>query len=247
MLFNQTSRTRKAVAGLLAAGLVGGAAAGAAATASTTPAQTPRASHAVATKSTVPASLKRAETAAEDVIGYLEKGQPAKSHDEARLLRNLAHGKAADALRQAGVPAAQIAGLQQRADRTAALSLGGAPALDVSQAANDVSRLMPAFYARYHDPVPAAVLTLDHLDRQAQLDAKAGHNAALRKTVHRLDATWRQQVRPQLAAAGGAKLLTTYDRHVTALQRGGTTNAIQNQALHGLDVVDHMERVFLAR
>ena len=259
MMFNPTTRTRKILATLLAAGVVGGTVAGGTAVSKTSPAPAPKvanaasngpaapapkAVHAAVAKSTVPKPLTRAETAAEDVIGFLEKGQPAKAKSEARILRDLAHGKAGDALHRAGVPRAQIKAFQRRADHTARLSLSGAAAHAVSQAANSVSQLMPSFYARYHDPMPATVLKLDYLERQAQLDSQAGQPAKLRDTVRQLDATW-QQLRPQLVTAGGATVAGSYDRHVTALKRGGPATAIQNQAVHGLDLVDQMEGVFL--
>lgn len=246
MLFDLSTRTRRGVAALLATGLIGGSAAGAIAVAHDQAPAPPRAVQAAATKSTVPKALTRVETAAEDVIGFLEQGKPAKSQAEARILRDLARGAAADALGQAGVPAGQIAALQKRADRTARLSLGGASALRVSQAANSVSQLMPAFYARYQDPVPAAVLKLDYLDRQVQLDSQAGNRAHLRQTIRQLDTAW-QRLRPQLVEAGGVKVARAYDQHVTALRHGGTATAIQKQAVHGLDIVDQMEGVFLGK
>ena len=246
MLFNPTTRTRRAVAALLATGVVGGTAAGTLGSGHSAQAQRTATTQVAVAKSTVPKPLTRAETAAEDVIGFLEKGQPSKSKAEARILRDLAHGKAADTLRSAGVGHKQIRMFQQRADRTASLSLANAPALKVSQAANSVSQLMPGFYARYQDPVPAAVLRLDYLDRQVQLDSQAGHRAKLRQTVRQLDATW-QQVRPQLVKAGGASVARAYDGHVAALERGGTATAVQKQAVHGLDLVDRMEGVFLGK
>lgn len=192
----------------------------------------------------MPQSLTRAETAAEDVIGFLEHGQVAKSKAEARILRRLAYGPAADVLRRSGVSAARIRVFQQRADRTARLSTAGSSALAVSQAANDVSQLMPGFYARFRDPVPATVLALDYLDRQVQLDVRAGQNAKLGATVRRLEASW-QQLRPQLIKAGGAALATCYDRHVNALKRGGTASTMERAAVSGLSIVDKMETVFL--
>lgn len=246
MIFNPSTRTRRVTGALLAVGILGGTSAGAIAAAQTAPAQPPPLVQAAASKSTVPKALTRAETAAEDVIGFLEKGQPAKSKAEARILRDLAHGRAAAELRRAGVSQGQIGAFQQRADRTARLSLGGAQALQVSQAANSVSQLMPAFYGRYQDPVPATVLKLDYLDRQVQLDSQAAHKGRLRATVRRLDSTW-QQLRPQLVKAGGTKVAAQYDRHVIALKRGGTATAIQKQAVHGLDLVDKMEGVFLGK
>ena len=241
MLFNPTTRVRRLVAPVLASAVVGGTAAGAVAAVKPKPA----AVQVAAATSSVPAPLTRAETAAEDVIGYLEKGRPAKSKAEVRILRNLAHGAAADALRHAGVSQSRIAAFQRRADRTARLSLGGAPTLKVSQAANSVSQLMPGFYARFHDPVPAAVLKLDYLDRQVQLDAQAGDRAKLRQTIGQLETTWRQ-VRPQLVKkAGGTSVASAYDQHVAALRNRVTLSAAQKYAVHGLDVVDQMEKVFL--
>lgn len=250
MVFNLTTRTRRAVAALLVAGVVGGTAAGGVAGAlgggQSAQAQRPAAAQVAVAKSTVPKPLTRAETAAEDVIGFLEKGRPAKSKAEARVLRELAHGKAADVLRGTGVSRERIRMFQQRADRTASLSLADAPALAVSQAANSVSQLMPGFYARYQDPVPAAVLRLDYLDRQVQLDSQAGQRVKLSETVRKLAATW-LELRPQLVAAGGTSVARAYDAHVAALERGGTTTAVQKQAVHGLDLVDRMEGVFLGK
>ncbi|MEA2273106.1 MAG: hypothetical protein QOI98_1814 [Solirubrobacteraceae bacterium] len=252
MTFNPTRRTRKIVATLLAAGIAGGATAGVVAASRGAPAQTPTptvvkvTAAAKTSTSTVPKPLTRAETAAEDVIGFLEKGQPAKSKAEALVLRNLAHGQAADALRQAGVPSTQIKLFQQRADRTAWRSLTNAQALQTSLAANSVSQLMPGFYARYQDPVPAAVLKLDYLDREVHLRSQAGQQEQLSAAVRQLESTW-QQVRPQLVKAGGTTEATAYDAHIKALQRGGTTAAIQKQAVTGLDIVDKMEGVFLGK
>jgi hypothetical protein len=245
MIFNPSTRARRTLAALMAAGLIGGTALGAAATshAATSKTATPAAKVA-APASTVPASVVRAETAAEDVIGFLEKGQPSKSKMEARILGRLAHGGAADALRQSGVSGGKIAAFQRRADRTARLSLRGAADMRVSQAANSVSRLMPAFYSRYHDPVPSAVLKLDYLDRQVQLDAQSGNRARLRQTVGRLEATW-QQLRPKLVRAGGAAVARSYDGHVAALKRNASAASVKKEAVHGLDLVDQMESVFL--
>lgn len=244
MLFDLHTRTKKALVGVIAGSMLGGSVAGAVAGAHGAHAQSRPAT--VAASSTVPKPLTRAETAAEDVIGFLEKGQPARSHQEARLLRALAHGRAADALRRAGVPDPQIKAFQQRADHTARLSATGAPAVRVSLAANRVSQLMPAFYARYHDPVPASVLKLDYLDRAVQLYSQAGHTSTAHQAVRDLRSTW-TTLRPKVIRAGGAAVARAYDRHLTTLERGGTAASIQKEALHGLDVVDQIETVFLGK
>lgn len=250
MIFNPTTRTRRTIAAVMAAGLFGTAGIAMAAGAQASPRVATAGAHAsavAAPRSTVPPSVSRAETAAEDVIGYLEKGQPAKSKAEARVLRTLARGSAADALRRAGVGSAAVHRFQVRADRVASLSHSGASRLRISQAANDVSALMPAFYSRFSDPVPAAVLALDHLDRQAQLDVTAGNRVALRKTVSELERTWRA-LRPSVVHQhDGPVVAARYDGHIAALKHGGSTRTIQREAMHGLTVVDQLESVFLGK
>jgi hypothetical protein len=250
VMFDMTSRTRRTVAGLLAAAVVGAGVAGAVAAATASPsAAAPKVAvrQAGSTKaSTVPASVKRAETAAEDVIGNLEKGLPAKSKAEAQLLQALAHGRAAADLRSSGVPALKIGVLQQRADRVAHLSAAGAPALDVSLAANHVSRMMPSLYAHYSDPVPATVLKLDYLEREIQLQARAVQPARERAAVDSLRSTW-AKLRPALLQAGGAKQAAAYDAHVTALATAAQPAALQQEAVKGLDLVDQIEGVFLGK
>ncbi|MEA2467293.1 MAG: hypothetical protein QOJ57_1419 [Thermoleophilaceae bacterium] len=247
MIFDMRSRTRQVVAGVLALAFVGAGVGGAIAAATssagtTVPTVAPPA--AAVKASTVPASVKRAETAAEDVISNLEKGLPAKSKAEAQLLRSLAHGRAAADLRSSGVPALKVGVLQQRADRVAQLSAAGAPALDVSLAANDVSRMMPSLYAHYTDPVPPAVLKLDYLEREIQLQSQATQPARERAAVNSLRATW-AKVRPWLVQAGGAKVAIAYDAHVKALGAAAQPAALQQEAVKGLGIVDQIEAVFL--
>lgn len=252
MLFNPNTRIKKAAATVLAVGVLGGGAAGLA-TAGNGPAPKPPpvAAKSAVASSNVPTSLKRAETAAEDVIGFLEKGKPAKSRAEAKLLKQLAHGKVSRELRAAGVPDRKVRALQVRADRLAALSRSGAPKLSLSLAANHVSQLMPGLYARYHDPVPAAVLKLDYLDREIQLRSMAGQQPRVTAAVKDLGASW-SKLRPQLVKAGGVKVARQYDAHVRALhvqvqKLNPRPAALQKEAVHGLDVVDLMEGAFLGK
>jgi hypothetical protein len=78
MIFSINDRTRRIVAAALAASLIGGTAAGAvAATTQSTPQHATVVHGTVA--STVPKEQRRAGTAAGDVIGFPEKGQPGSS------------------------------------------------------------------------------------------------------------------------------------------------------------------------
>ena len=249
MLFNVTGRTRRTVAGLVALAILGAGVGGAVSAATGARGAAPpkiAPSNTGTTPSTVPASVKRAETAAEDVIGNLEKGLPAKAKAEARLLQSLAHGRAAADLRSTGVPTLKIGILQQRADRVARLSAAGAPALDVSLAANQVSRMMPALYAHYTDPVPSTVLKLDYLERELQLQSQAAQPAREQAAMTSLTGTW-AKVRPALVQAGGAQVATAYDAHVRALTSAAGPAALQQEAVKGLGVVDQMEAIFLGK
>jgi hypothetical protein len=218
---------------------------------------TPKARSAAAhpgTRSTVPASLTRAESAAEDVITYLlEHGKtspsppsPALARAEAKTLKQLVHGQVAVELTKAGVSQSKIRALQQRADHVAQLSRGGASKLRVSLAANHVSQLMPSFYARYQDPVPASVLRLDYINREMQLRSIAGQAGRVKRLVKADGSTW-AKLRPQLVAAGGTKAARQYDAHLQALKQDKSPTAVQKQALKGLDIVDLMETAFLGK
>lgn len=253
MTFNLNTRTRRIVGALLATAVIGGGATGAVVAAGDGAARAPTSAQgaaphtvSVAASSSVPRGVVAAESAAEDVIGYLEQGKIAKSSTAARALKTLAHGEAARALRKAGTPAPQVAAFQQRADRTARLSSSSASPLRVSLAANSVSQLMPGFYSRYSDPVPPAVLKLDYLDREVQLRSQAGQQAKVRAAVRQVDATWRG-LRPELVKAGGLKVAQSYDTHVRALKHGAAPAAVQKEAVRGLDIVDLMEGVFLGK
>lgn len=68
----------------------------------------------------------------------------------------------------------------------------------------------------------------------------------MRAAVKDLGSTW-AKVRPPLVKAGGLKVAQSYDRHVQALKNTPSPAAIQKEAVHGLDVVDLMEGVFLGK
>jgi hypothetical protein len=244
-MFDINPRLRRGVAAALAVGILGGSVAGIAAATGGKNASAPpapkrvRASH-------LPPGIKRAETAAEDVIKYLEQGNAAKAQAEAATLKGLAHGRAAAELKRAGVPQAQIGGFQQRADLVQSLAANGAAKLRTSLAANHVSQLMPGFYARYQNPVPAAVLRLDYLDRQIQLRSMAGQTGQVKRLVKSVGTTW-AKLRPQLVAAGGSQVASRYDAHLQALKQDKSPVAVQKQAITGLALVDLMEKAFLGK
>jgi hypothetical protein len=195
----------------------------------------------------VPASLGQVESGAEDTIDFANEGARAQVVKKARALRQATVGAAAD-LREAGVGPARIRALQQRAALLETLT-ARADLVRVSLAANEVSALMPEFYARYKDPVPPEVLRLDYLDREAQLRSLAGDRASISSTVRELASTW-TELRPQVLDAKGKRVATRYDRHVRSMRRrarGANDDALQREAVRGLELVDELEQQFRAQ
>jgi hypothetical protein len=193
----------------------------------------------------VPASLKEAESSAEDIVDFALSRQRAVAVETADGLKAAANGPAAAALRRAGVRPALIDELGRRANHLARLARTGS-FLEIALAANAVSELMPNLYARFQNRVPAAVQKLDYLDREAHLRALAGQPRRVAIAVKQLGPTW-SSLRPKVIAAGGVKVARAYQLHVAAMNRLAPEAGLklQAEALHGLALVDTLERVFL--
>ena len=195
-------------------------------------------------KQPVPASLSDTESAAEDIVDFVFAHDRASVVATATTLRRLARGQAATALADAGVPAPTVALLGSRADRVARLA-PGAPFLDIALAANAVSQLMPGLYAHFQDRVPAAILTLDYLDREAQFRSLAGQPEKVAAAVGTLSRTW-APLRAVVVRAGGASEAAAYRDHVAAMRRlvSAKPSKLQAEAVRGLELVDRLENVF---
>lgn len=192
----------------------------------------------------VPASLGDTESAAEDIIDYVLARDRASVVATAASLRRLAHGPAAAALSGSGVPAARVALLGRRADTVARLA-PRAELLDVALAANAVSELMPELYARFRDRVPAPILTLDYLDREAEFRSMARQPDRVAAAVAALARTW-APLRPAVVRAGGGGEAAAFQAHVAAMKRllSGDRGKLQAEAARGLELVDRLENVF---
>jgi hypothetical protein len=204
-----------------------------------------RESATTASREPVPASLRTAESASEDIIDLALQHDRAGVVARAKVLNAVAGGPAATALRTSGAPAAEIVEFQRRAAAVARVA-ADAPLLDVALASNAAFELVPAFFARYDDPVPATVLKLDYLDFAAKLRSLHGDGRALAAAVGSLERTW-GQLRPDVVAAGGEKVAPRFDAHVAAM-RALVANRqpaqTQKEAQHGLDLVDKVESVY---
>jgi hypothetical protein len=193
----------------------------------------------------VPSGLSGLESSAEDLVDVALAHDRSGVVDTAGELRaRAAAGETARVLAAAGVPAATLAELRRRAQQTASLSRSGGFA-QVALAANAVSELVPGLYARFADPVPPAVLTLDYLDREAQLRSLAGQRRAVPPLVQRLSRIW-AGLRAPVRAHRGGEVAAAFDRHVAAMSRlapaGGS--ALRREAATGLELVDRIEQVF---
>jgi hypothetical protein len=106
---------------------------------------------------------------------------------------------------------------------------------------------MAGLTARHHDPVPPAMLKLSYLEREIELQSRAGGSVRERAvTIQALRSAW-AQARPGLVAAGGAKVAAAYDAHVRTLGIGADPAALQREAVRGLHIVDQMQGVFLGK
>jgi hypothetical protein len=198
-------------------------------------------------KAPVPAILTATESSAEDLVDVALSGDRGEVVEIAASLKAKAkaNGPAASALTRAGVPAAKVDQLEQRANRVAQLAQHGS-FIAVALAANAVSQLMPDLYGRFQDPVPPTILALDYLDREVQLRSIARQTAKVAAAIEELGPAW-ARVRPRVVAAGGASEAAAFQKHVVALERldPDARTKVQAEAVRGLALVDELEQVFL--
>jgi hypothetical protein len=192
----------------------------------------------------VPERLAATESGAEDLIAAALSGDRDAVVSGAASLRKATGGSTAETLTHAGVPAAEVAELRLRTRRLARVA-GTGSFVDVELAANAVSQLMPGLYRRFEPRVPAAILALDYLDREAQFRSLARQPVAVAVAVKKLARTW-AQVRAKVVAAGGATEARAYQAHVAKMKRLSPSAAgeIQGEARRGLELVDRLENVF---
>jgi len=213
-------------------------------TATTPTVAAPATTPAAAANGPIPRALRSAESDAEDTIDLALAGKRARVVAKAEALRAVADGPAAAVLRSAGVSAAEIADFRARSRAVARLA-PHADLVEVALASNRAFALMPGFFAHYDSPTPPAVTSLDHLDFEAKLQARAGHVAEIHSAVAQLERTW-SALRPDVVGAGGKRVAARFDAHVARMgrlaARGG--QAAASEAQRGLDLVDELEGVY---
>jgi hypothetical protein len=205
-------------------------------------AATPTAPGGVA-KQPLPPILNATESSAEDLIDDALAADRARVVAGARALQRTA-AQAVPVLRKAGLTEAELSALRARAARVATVSHSGG-FINVALAANAVSELMPGLFSHFAVSIPPSVLTLDYLEREAQLRARAEQRAQVPALVRRLATTW-SGLRARVVSRGGRQQATDFDRHVAKMKRlaGVAGIALQREAAVGLELVDAVERVF---
>ena len=196
-------------------------------------------------ESTIPESVRAVESGAEDTIDLVLAGDREQAVQAARSLEEAARGDAASDLAKAGIPAATIDQLRARAAHVAAIATDGEP-VPVALAANRVLGLVPGFFAAYSDPVPADVLRLDYLDFELKLEALAGDRKKAAAAASSLEKTWKG-LQGQVVGAGGESEANAFTAHVNSVESlltSGSDTKIADEAQHGLDLVDELERVY---
>jgi hypothetical protein len=190
-----------------------------------------------------PQILEATESSAEDLIDYALDNDRSRVVAGAQKLNRTA-AQAVPVLRGAGPTNAQLSALRQRAARVASVSRSGR-FITVALAANAVSELMPGLYSRFSVAIPPAVLSLDYLEREAQLRARAGQKARVPALVERLATSW-SGLRARVRARGGRKEAAAFDKHVAAMKRLAPAAGVglQREADVGLELVDDLENVF---
>jgi hypothetical protein len=198
---------------------------------------------AAAAKKPPPQILEATESSAEDLIDYALDNDRSRVVAGAQKLNRTA-AQAVPVLRGAGPTNAQLSVLRQRAARVASVSRSGR-FITVALAANSVSELMPGLYSRFSVAIPPAVLSLDYLEREAELRARAGQKGRVPALVHRLATTW-SGLRARVRARGGRKEAAAFDKHVAAMKRLAPAAGVglQREADVGLELVDDLENVF---
>jgi hypothetical protein len=195
----------------------------------------------------IPASLGAAESDAEDIVALALANDRARMRETASELEADAQEAASGEVEQQRVPERELRQLRERSADVVELAAGNGRALAVALAANDVSALMPALFEHFEPKIPPAVLELDYLDREAQLRSLVGENHRVALAVTGLAATWRR-LRPEVLAAGGEDEAKRFTVHVAAMQRlvrTGGAQALQREAVAGLELVDVLQDVFV--
>lgn len=140
------------------------------------------------------------------------------------------------------------AGLDAAIAALLAASAAGDQGVALARAANGVSAPMSAVYAPYGPWAPPALLTLDYLGRELELDGMSSDMTGGQRHVDMLAAAW-QGVRPTVVAKGGTTQATSYDSSVTrersaiAVSDAATLSSVAHSQL---DLVDAIELLFPA-
>jgi len=203
-----------------------------------------QARHAALGKAPAPAILTQTESRAEDLVDLALAGDRNGVIGEAMRLDRETNSSSTATLTTLGVPRATVARLRQRASHVYRVARRGS-FVEILLAANAVSQLMPALYGHFDVRVPTPILALDYLDREAEFRSLARQPEKVVSAVKAIEQAW-ARVRPKVIAAGGVSEAAAYETHVARMKRLERSEGqrLRAEAVHGLELVDALERVF---
>lgn len=148
--------------------------------------------------------------------------------------------------------AAQVDTMSQAGDQRASLRTSVA-ALDAAVTArrrdaalresNHLTEVGAELARPFKPLVPTEVTLLDYYGRELEIWAAAGNAGKLRETSAAIRRTW-DELRPQIAAHGGAAESARFDSLVTRVDAARATRDYAALATPVLDEVDNLEKVF---
>jgi hypothetical protein len=195
----------------------------------------------------VPAPLRVLEGTAEDAYDQALANHAELVAKDATTLDTTWKGFRAQAVSD-GVAEADAKTVDSAMSALGIAATSSAERVALARAANAVSAPMSKLYAIYGPKVPVAVLELDYLGRELELDGLENALAGASTHLDALDRTW-TALRAQVVAAGGATQATAFDTSISDERAaiGHVDAAALSAAAHAqLDLVDAVEHVFNA-
>ncbi len=118
--------------------------------------------------------------------------------------------------------------------------------VELARTADAASAPMDRFFAVYNPATPPALLKLDYLGREVQLDARSSDFSG--GSTHRSEAAaaW-NAIRGEVESKGGATQATAFDASLASMDaaiQAKDATALESAAVHELNLVDDIEKLF---
>ena len=176
---------------------------------------------------------------ARHLVDELDGGTAANVRRDAERLNVLAHTEAPAG---ADLDSTFAGALRSRATSVTGLAARSRSPLAIAQAANGVIRLIADHPDVFEDSAAPELLSLDYLEREAQLRSLAGQHLAVTAVVERAVAVW-PRLRRRLIAAGANELAQQFDAHLEELSRHQSAAGIRDATRRGRQLIALMRTI----